>query len=606
MREHALGAFGKGEIGLIGHAGRSRAEIGVAALPGRSRALACLGATLAVIALLAGAGAPKAFADDPNVNPLQPFADLSTQFIQKPPGTKENLKLWYGPYVIPPGWDANRVDLTLPLRSGMVVSVEPGMRLVNDGSEPAHQTAHIHHAHWFSLNPGSETDNYTGGLTDWFFGNGDEETRADFQERSAADPNGPIYGGHIGPTEPQPMIYMLHNKTSRPMVVWIMLEITFIHGTMAQLNALGDRPYNEVTGVLFGRTFDVPRKPKSRDGTFETPEDDPRGVIEWTSPISGTLIGTGSHLHPGGLRVITENYGSEENPCTARGGGYGGTVLLKSDARWRKGVKFSEDFQMEVTNPAFRAPIHEGDRIRISGIYENRKHAWYQVMTHQGLYIDESQPPKGRCKPYLVGKAKKGKPMTQRQKQRMRRICGAKPTRAKRAACERKMRAKRRIDPTEGVKNRSWGHHPTDKICGKRYDAPPCERPLAEQGPGVRTDLVTIADFKYYPGDRALGGTQGAPAQVPQGSSLTFLNVDQALNIRHSVTTCRWPCNGPYVANYPLPDGTWDSGTLGYDLIDGGSPNPIASTPANLEVGKYAYFCRIHPWMRGAFEVVPQ
>ena len=538
----------------------------------RRRGIALLTGALCAAALLSEGGG-TALADNPDISPLDPVANLGDQFVPRPPGTKEDLKFFYGPYVIPPGWDANRLDLTLPMRSGMVVSVEPGMRRVADGSEPAHQVAHIHHAHWFSLNPGSETDNYTYGLTDWFFGNGDEETRAAFEERSAADPHGPIYGGYIGPTEPQPMIYMLHNKTASPMTVWIMLEVTFVHGTMAQLNELSDRPYHEVRGVLFGRTFDVPRKRKSRDATFETPEDDPRGPIEWTSPISGTLVGTGSHLHPGGIRVITENYGSKERPCPTSGGGYGGTVLLKSDALWRKDVPFSEDFQMEVTHPAFRAPIHEGDRIRISGIYENRRHAWYDVMTHQGLYIDESQPPKGRCKPYLVGKAAKKRP---------------------------------RIDPTAGVKNRNWGHHPTDRICGKRFGAPPCERPLEDRGPGMRTDTVTIANFQYGPGDRALSGRQGAPVQVPQGSSLTFFNADQLLNIRHTATTCRWPCNGPYVANYPYPDGVWDSGTLGYDIIDGGSPNPFSRTPRDLKPGKYAYFCRIHPWMRGAFEVVPK
>jgi hypothetical protein len=527
----------------------------------------------ALVCVLALAAPSAALADDPTIDPLDPIIAKGTEFIPKPPGTKEKLKFFYGPYVIPPGWDANRVDLTLPLRNGMVTAVEPGMRSALNGTEPPHQVAHIHHAHWFDLNPGSQTDNYFYGLADWFFGNGDEETKANFEERSAADPTGPIYGGYMGALEPQPMIYMLHNKTSAPMVVWIMLDITFIHGTMQELNALGDREYHDVRGVLFGRTFDVPRKPKSKDGTFETPEDDPEGPIEWTSPIDGTLIGTGSHLHPGGLRVITENYGSVENPCPQTGGGYGGTVLLKSDALWRKNVPFSEDFQMEVTNPAFRAPIHKGDRIRISGIYENKKHAWYRVMTHQGLYIDESQPPKGRCKPYLVGKAG---------------------------------RRGSKVDPTAGVKNRNWGHHPTDKICGKRFGAPPCERPLADRGPGMRTNNVTITNFQYHPGDRALGGKEGAPVQVPQGTSLTFLNVDQALNIRHTVTTCRWPCNGPYVANYPLADGAWDSGTLGYDLIDGGSPNPLASTPRDLPVGKYAYFCRIHPWMRGAFEVVPE
>ena len=50
---------------------------------------------------------------------------------------------------------------------------------------------------------------------------------------------------------------------------------------------------------------------------------------------------------------------------------------------------------------------------------------------------------------------------------------------------------------------------------------------------------------------------------------------------------------------------TSDSGTLGYDAIDGGTPDPVSSTPKDLPVGKYAYFCRIHPFMRGEFRVIP-
>jgi hypothetical protein len=83
------------------------------------------------------------------------------------------------------------------------------------------------------------------------------------------------------------------------------------------------------------------------------------------------------------------------------------------------------------------------------------------------------------------------------------------------------------------------------------------------------------------------------------------VNADQEAGIRHTATTCQWPCNGQYVANYPFPDGAWDSGVMGYDVVDGGNTNPTASTPADLPAGKYSYFCRIHPWMRGAFEVVP-
>ena len=543
--------------------------------------------SVGLVALVMGVvGLPGAFAQDDGgghdggghemppaepYSPLDPILDRGDQYVPKPAGTREELQFWYGPYEVPSGWDANRYDLTLPIQRGLVTQVEPRMARVEDGSEPSHQEAHIHHAHWFSLDPDSETD-YTAGL-DWFFGNGDEETKANFDQRSAADPNGPIYGGYMDGS-PQPMIYMLHNKTSQPLHVYIVLDVTFVHGTLEELNALGGRPYHDVTGVLFGRTFNVPRDPNSKDGTYETAEDDKRGVIEWTSPIDGTIIGTGAHVHPGGLGMTVENYGSEESPCPDDGQGYGGTLLLDSDVRWHNGVKFSEDYQTEVTNPAWRAPIHKGDRLRISSYYENRKHAWYEAMAHEGWYIDELQPPKGRCKPYLIGPAAK-------------------------------LTGKDKIDVTDGVRNRTWSMHSTDHVCGRRYGHPPCERPMETPETGPPTGEVTIANFQYRPGDRSLSGTEGLPPAVPEGTSLTFVNADQFLNIRHSVTTCKWPCNGAYVANYPHPDGIWDSATLGYDVISGGSPNPVAETPKDLKPGLYSYFCRIHPWMRGAFEVVP-
>jgi plastocyanin len=506
-------------------------------------------------------------------NPLTPIIEKSTHYIPKAPGTKEKMKFWYGPYVIPPGWDANRVDLEMPIASGAVLSIEPSLHMALNGEVPSHQEAHIHHAHWFSLNPGSQNDNYTFGLTDWMFGNGDEETKANFQQRSDADPKGPIYASFIGPTEPQPMIYMLHNKTSAPMLTWIALDVTFVHGTQEQLDAISDRPYHDITGILFGRTFDVPRNFKPHnDGTYETAEDDPKGVIQWTSTVEGTMIGTGSHVHPGGLGMTVENYGPADNPCPDTGDGYGGTLLLDSHVIWHHGVPFSEDYQTEVTNPARRAPIHIGDRIRISATYENGKHAWYEAMAHEGTYIDEAQPPKGRCAPYLVGPTAHQKP---------------------------------KVDVTAGVPTRAWGHAHTDRICGVKYGEGPCVRPEKPYEPGMSTDTVTITDFVYRPGDMSLDGKAGQPVQVPQGTSLRFINTDQLLNIRHSVTTCKWPCNGPYTANYPHGDGIWDSRTLGYDIISGGSTNPIAHTPPDLPVGKYSYYCRIHPWMRGAFEIVP-
>ena len=501
----------------------------------------------------------------PGGGPLKPIKLKSDRYQPKPPGTTERLSFVYGPYTIPPGHDMNRVDLDLPPNAGFMQSVEPGMRRVTDSTEPSHQEAHIHHAHWFALDPGNEEDNYFRGNAEWIFGNGDEETRGDFRQRSAADPNGPEYGAYIARGHPQTMIYMLHNKTAAPLNVYIELQVVFKHGTPEQLKELDGREHRDVTGVLFGRTFDVPRQ-SDGDGKFENARDQEK-PIEWTATTDGTIIGMGGHLHPGGKQVIVENYGSEQNPCPNDGQGYGGTLLLKSDVIDHN-VPLSEDYQTEVTHPAWRAPVHKGDRIRISGTYENKDHAWYDAMTHVGSYIDEKEPPKGRCKPRIIGKGRK---------------------KWKKA--------------TEGVPNRAWGKH-TDPWCGEQYGKAPCDRPEPAEPPAdVRTNLVKIANFAYLPGDRGAGGALSTIPVIKQGERLTFINDDQAANIRHSVTTCAWPCNGKYVGNYPLADGVWDSSTLGYDLIDQGNPNPVAQTPPDLPAGRYSYFCRIHPFMRGAFKI---
>jgi plastocyanin len=556
---------------------------------GLLRVLALICACSVILAVGLSAGASGQEGEPPDEAGDDPVANRGDRYVPEPPGTVKTMRFWYGPYTMPAGWDANRVDLDIPVHNGMIISIEPELRIEPDWSEPSHQVAHIHHAHWFALDPGNEEDNYTGGNTEWIFGNGDEETKADFTQRSRAEKNGPVYGEYIGLAGPQAMIYMLHNKTAQTRVGYVVLDVKFKYGTLEQLNATG-REHRDVSGVLFGRTFDVPRE-RNGDGEWNTTEDmrkddgSPR-PIEWTATVSGTMIGTGSHVHPGGDRVITENMGSKESPCRDTRGGFGGTVLLKSDIINRQ-MPLSEDYQMEVTRPSWRAPIHEGDRIRITGIYKNKKHAWYTAMTHNGIYIDEAQPPKGRCKPYLVGKDAKRK---------------VRQTVTGRTG--RKRVVMRPIDPTEGVPNREWGHN-HDTFCGVKFGFDPCEPPFDAPEPGPAAERVTIANFQYLPGGRSAPGDMARPPTVKQGESIEFVNLDQQANIRHSVTTCKYPCNGTYVSNYPWADGRWDSGTLGFDAVDGGEPTPNASTPTDLPVGKYSYFCRIHPFMRGEFHVVP-
>ena len=94
---------------------------------------------------------------------------------------------------------------------------------------------------------------------------------------------------------------------------------------------------------------------------------------------------------------------------------------------------------------------------------------------------------------------------------------------------------------------------------------------------------------------------------VAAGASITFQNLDAPLEngIWHTITACKAPCNKSTGIAYPRADGavTFDSGELG----TGGPPTSgkvTWQTPSNLDPGTYTYFCRIHPFMRGAFRVV--
>jgi plastocyanin len=128
---------------------------------------------------------------------------------------------------------------------------------------------------------------------------------------------------------------------------------------------------------------------------------------------------------------------------------------------------------------------------------------------------------------------------------------------------------------------------------------------------------IAIKNFIYGEGD--LTGLAGASMPVvKQGGKLTFDNDDAPasvsgvgqpsggnLPIYHTITACKAPCTKSTGIAYPLADGktTFDSGELGY----GGPPaagRNTWQTPRDLKPGTYTYFCRIHPFMRGAFRVV--
>lgn len=559
-----------------------------------------------------------------NTEPPQPVSPVQIfeRYEERPVGTERAMRLLYGPFTIPPGQDNNRITIDVPVHDGFLTTVAPTLYDVETGATPSNQEVHIHHAHWFRASDDPSDEYYTANLA-WVFGTGEERTKGGFNARSDVDPEGPRYGIYIGSAEPQALIYMLHNKLDQAINLYVALDVDFVYGSADEIQAADGCPalidgevcragetFHNVNGKLWGTTFDVPRQPviEGGDGWYVHPIDIPE---DWSSrratddlgryfvaPADGTLVGTAGHLHPNGKEVIIANLGPADSGCEADidGDGLPGTTLLRSQKIEQVPEAFpgSEEYQMGVTKDGFRAPIRAGDRITQFAVYANDEHATYEAMSFAGLYVDRQQPPEpreGGCTventgPYLL----EGDP-----------IGG---------------------DPTEGVWNREWTYEAPDH-CGVDIGWPACERELAELPTGVEqvTDTVHIAGFLYVPGDQSLSGDMGAPLRVTKGDTIRFVNEDVGAGIRHTVTSCKFPCNGKYVANYPHPDGDFDSGKMGnLDPIDGGGVqtggDPLGFSLADdtspvwdldtseLEPGLYSYYCRIHPWMRGWIEVV--
>jgi plastocyanin len=137
--------------------------------------------------------------------------------------------------------------------------------------------------------------------------------------------------------------------------------------------------------------------------------------------------------------------------------------------------------------------------------------------------------------------------------------------------------------------------------------------------PGVLADATTVASgevtsqikikgFQYQPGDLSVLGGENKVPVVPRGSSIEWVNEDDPKVAFHTITSCKEPCNRLTGISYPLADAlSWfDSGELGYGPA-GFSPaaNRLtwSASTASLNTGTYTYFCRIHPFMRGAFRV---
>jgi plastocyanin len=150
------------------------------------------------------------------------------------------------------------------------------------------------------------------------------------------------------------------------------------------------------------------------------------------------------------------------------------------------------------------------------------------------------------------------------------------------------------------------GHLPENRNHGGAFSGLADPRRLLSAPPHANR-TVAIRDFRYGRGDLLLAGPRRRPPTVRPGSSLRFVNRDARRGILHTITSCKAPCNRTTGIAYPLADGPvrFDSGNLGFGPagLTAAAQRDRWRTPRDLRPGTYTYFCRVHPFMRGAFRV---
>jgi hypothetical protein len=489
-----------------------------------------------------------------------------------PPGASaegsgvQHLRYRFGPVAIRPGQNAIEFSVTelKPRIDGSIVGFRPDLRRA-DGSVPPVDVIHLHHGVWLNLSRAAAASF------------GPERLFAAGEEKTILR-TPPGYGYPYRASDRWLLNYMIHNLTPTPDRVWITWDLDFIPKRSPR--ARGIRPvrpiWMDVRDDDVYPVFDVLRR-SGRRGRFTYPDQSTNPYPDgnqrnlWRVDRDGVLVGTAGHLHPGGLwtdlSVTRSGAGAAAAGRIARCRATRGPSacpsvradtahLFRSRARYFEPAgAVSWDVAMTATRRDWRVRVRQGDILAVSATYDSRRGSWYEAMGIMVVWMADSGP-------------------------------GADPFLAK-------------VDRPGRV---THGHLPeNDNHGGAGFGLPD---PLALSDAPPATGPIGIRDFLYGQGDLHATGAAGRPPVVRQGQPLTFLSGDGSRGIYHTITSCRAPCNRATGIAYPLANGpvTYDSGELGL----GGAPTANReswSTPANLPPGTYTYFCRIHPFMRGAFRV---
>ncbi len=369
------------------------------------------------------------------------------------------------------------------------------------------------------------------------------------------------FGIHHNPSDNWVMNYMVHNLTPNADQVYITYDIDFVPDSDPAAAAI--RPAHitwlDVAGISAYPVFDAKRGWGTK-GVYRFPEQatgDQRarigGARTWVPGKDITLLAMAGHLHPGGLaNELYSQRGAEKRK------------VFRSDAVYFEPAgAVSWDVAMTATPPDWKVAVRSGDVLSLSTLYDTKKASWYEVMGIMPVIWTDGL------------------------------VAGAKDPFS---------------DAIDTTGNITHGPLRENRNHGGGFLGLPDARRLAGGSIG---GTVPIRNFTYGRGDLASSGRAGRPPLVRAGGTLTFDNTfDNARGaIYHTITGCRTPCNRATGIAYPIADGaTFDSGELGTGPAGAtAAANRLTwKVPRTLKSGTYTYFCRVHPFMRGAFRVVPK
>ena len=461
------------------------------------------------------------------------------------PASCRRMTFAYGPLHVTSGDNLilfGPVTVERPRADGYVVRFKPDLVRL-DGTVPPIEELHLHHSVWIST-----------AFSYPMFASGEEKTIFSI-------PNG--YGIPNRPYQELWLLnYMLHNQLSAPDNVYITYTIDFIpEGSVPAGSITPVEPFWLDVGGYNGANpiYNTQRGYGAVSGECAFPREqcaafDPYGKTDVpgngapgngvglvTSPPTGTVVWMVGHLHPGGLRTEVDVVRGADRK----------RVFTSDAVYFDPGGPVSWDMAMETTRPDFRFRINPGDKLVLNSVYETAHASWYEGMGIVVAFIaptDTSGPD-----PFVTV-----------------------------------------VDPDNTAI--THGHLPE----ADRHGGP--DGPAGPAAQRVSWSDVGIAAYAYLPGQG------GSIPVVQRGQPLRFYNFDAAAQIFHTVTACAAPCNGPTGISYPLANGPidFDSLELGFGIPGvTAASNRIDFTidTAAFAPGEYTYFCRVHPFMRGAFAV---